>query len=303
MDKFKTMRIFTTIIDTGSLSAAANALDRSPAAIARGLADLERHLGVRLLNRNTRNLALTDEGREYLFRARRILADVEEAEHTLDAKRRSPDGKLRISAPVTFGSWHLAPVVNAFLQAHPQMQVELILLDRLVDIIEEGFDLALRIGELADSNLVARRVGQLRPLVCASPSLVAKFGHPQTPADLQHWPAAVFNPLGNHWEFREKNFKTLQTVTPAFRCNQVSAVLQAGIDGIGVVQLLSYQVAPALAQGKLVRLLKDYEPPLVPVQFVYPHHRLVSHRVRGFMDWSTGYLSQSLAEVAEMVNP
>ena len=298
MDKFKAMRIFTAIIDAGSLSAAAKILERSPAAIARGLADLERHLGVRLLNRNTRNLALTDEGREYLFRARRILADVEEAEHTLDAKRRSPDGKLRISAPVTFGSWHLAPVVNAFLQAHPQMQLELILLDRLVDIIEEGFDLAVRIGELADSNLVARRLGQLQTVVCASPTLLSRLGQPQSPADLQHWPAVVFNQQGQQWTFKENGYKTLQTVSPVFRSNQVEAVLQAAITGIGAVQLFSYQVAPAIAKGQLVRLLKHYEQPTLPVNFIYPHHRLVSHRVRGFMDWSACQLSERLHTVA-----
>ncbi|BFM05640.1 LysR substrate-binding domain-containing protein [Halioxenophilus aromaticivorans] len=301
MDKFKAMRIFTTIIDQGSLSAAAMALDRSPAAIARGLADLERHLGVRLLNRNTRNLALTDEGKEFLFRARRILADVEEAEHTLDAKRRSPDGNLRISAPVTFGSLHLAPVVSDFMQQHPQMQVELVLLDRLVDIVEEGFDLAIRIGELADSNLVARPLGKVRTLVCASPMLLEQFGEPNTPADLKDLPAAVFSPQGKHWAFRENNYKTLQAVRPVFRSNQIGVVLQAGIDGIGVVQLLSYQVAQAIERGQLIRLLKNFEAPSIPVQFVYPHHRLVSHRVRGFMDWSVGYLSQRLLTASNVI--
>lgn len=301
MDKFRAMKIFVTIIDSGSLSAAALKLNRSPASIARGLADLEHYLGVRLLNRNTRNIALTDEGKEYLFRARRILAAVEEAEHTLDAKRRTLDGNLRITAPATFGSLHLAPVVNAFMQHHPQMQLELVLLDRLVDIIEEGFDLALRIGQLADSNLVARPLGQLQTVACASPELLKTLGHPRTPADLKNWPAAIFVPQGLNWAFKEGNYNVIQAMQPAFQSNQVDVVVGAGIAGIGAVQLLSYQVSDAIKNGSMVRILRDYETEPVPVHFVYPHHRLVSNRVRGFMDWSVGYLSQRLHAVSAAI--
>ena len=302
MDKFKAMRTFVTIVDRGSLSAAAAALERSPASVARGLADLEQFLGVRLLNRNTRNIALTDEGKAYLFRARRILADVEEAEHTLDAQRQSPAGKLRITAPSTFGSQHLAPVINAFLQTHPDMQIELILLDRVVDIIEEGFDLALRIGDLADSNLVAKPLGKLQPVVCASPTLVNRFGEPHSPDDLAHWPVARFNPQGQNWTFRQDDYTVIQRVKPTFRSNQIDVVVKAAVAGIGAVKLLSYQVAPEIQQQQLLRILRDFEQPAVPVHFVYPHHRLVSHRVRGFMDWSSDRLKQRLHQVQATIN-
>ena len=298
MDKLKAMGAFVTIVDQGSLSAAANKLDRSPAAIVRTLASLEQHLGVRLLNRSTRRIALTDEGREYLQHCRRILQDVLDAEFQLDSRRSDPAGKLSITAPVMFGRLYLAPLLNQWLQKNPSMNAELILIDRIVDVIEEGFDLALRIGHLDDSSLVARSIGSTPYLICASPELIKKKGVLNHPAQLSDWPAVCFSPLGDSWQFQVEGNHWQQSVKPVVSTNQIDAVLTAAREGLGVCRVMGYQAQRDIERGTLVPILTEYSVAAMPVQFVFPHSRLLSPRVRNFLDTVEGPLRDRLNTVS-----
>ena len=202
MDKLRAMAAFVAISERGSLTAAADALGTSLPAVVRLLATLEKALGVRLLNRTTRRTALTEEGRDYLERCRRVLAEIEEAEAAISARQRDPSGKLAITAPVLFGRIHVTPLVSEFLTRHTRVKVELLLLDRFVDLIDEGLDLAVRIGELADSSFVAIGCGQTRRVVCASPGYLRQAGAPDTPADLRQHTCIGFTGLsrGPEWE-------------------------------------------------------------------------------------------------------
>ncbi|WP_148863742.1 LysR family transcriptional regulator [Marinobacter fonticola] len=294
MDKLKAMSTFVTIVDEGSLTAAAGKLDRSPAAIVRTLAGLEQHLGVRLLNRSTRRIALTDEGREYLRHCRRILADIEAVEFQLDSRRADPAGKLSITAPVMFGRLHLAPLLNQWLKQNPAMSAELTLLDRVVDVIEEGFDLALRIGHLADSSLIARSVGSTPYVLCASPALIEQRGGPSHPEQLSDWPTVCFAPSGEVWPFQVEGELWEQRVHPVVSANQIDTGLAAARDGLGICRVLGYQAQEDFERGTLVPVLTAYNAPALPVQFVFPHSRLLSPRVRQFLDAVVGPLQERL---------
>lgn len=296
MDRLKAMATFVRIVDTGSLTAAAEALGKSPASVVRSLAALEKQLGVRLLNRNSRRQALTDEGADYLAWCRRILAEFEELEHGFEARRSTPSGLLRLTAPVEFGRQHVLPLVNRFMAAHPAMRVELVLLDRPLDLLEEGLDLAIRIGRLPDSSLVAVPLGRTRQVVCASPRLLAETAPIERPQDLQGLPGIVFTPQGRAWRFASRGAALEMEITARLSTNQIQAALGACLDGLGVAQLLHYQVARELADGRLVRLLRAYEAPALPIQLVYPHARLLSSRVRRFMDWVTAELGASIPD-------
>ena len=325
MDRLKAMAIFVRIVDSGSLTAAAAASAQSAASVVRTLAALEKHLGVRLLNRNTRRLALTDEGAEFLDWSRRMLAEFDEVEHRFDARRDQPAGLLRLTAPIEFGTRHVAPLVNAFLRCHPAIRVELVLLDRIVDLIDEGLDLAIRIGDLPDSALVATAVGRTRLVVCASPAYLAQAGPPASPADLQDQACIAFLPQGRDWLFRTPRPRStrrrgssgsisagagarprdgaggglhIESIVPRLASNQVQVVTQAGIDGLGVIRLFHYQVADALADGRLVRLLPDLELADIPIQIVYPHARLLAPRVRELIDWIGPRLRTSIPDPA-----
>ena len=306
MDRLKAMATFVRIVDSGSLTAAAEASAQSPASVVRALAALEQHLGVRLLNRNTRRLALTDEGSEFLAWSRRMLAEFDEVEHRFEARRDQPGGLLRLTAPVEFGKRHVAPLINAFLQRYPAIRVELILLDRVVDLIEEGLDLAIRIGTLPDSAMIAMPLGRTRLVVCASPAYLAEAAPIDSPAALRAQACIAFLPQGKDWQFQvpasgsaaaAAAATTLgETIVPRLASNQAQVVAQAGLAGLGVIRLLHYQVAEALADGRLVRLLTDFEATDLPVQLVYPHARLLSPRVRQLIDWATPRLREAIPD-------
>jgi DNA-binding transcriptional LysR family regulator len=283
MDRLRAMQVFVRIVEAGSLTGAAAALGMSGPAVVRSLAALERAIGVRLLQRTTRRPSLTDEGREYYERCKRVLAQVEEADTSMSARRSEPHGRLRITAPATYGRMHVAPIVNAFIAKYPQVEVELLLLDRVVDLVEEGLDAAVRIGELPDSTHVARALGETRRVVCAAPAYLRRAGTPKTPADLQAHRCIVFSGLAaaNEWSFGAKRQRV--AVRPVLRTNQVDAALDACIRGLGCGQFLSYQVDAALREGTLKRLLKEYEPPALPIHIVYPHAR-PSSNVRAFIE-------------------
>jgi DNA-binding transcriptional LysR family regulator len=253
----------------------------------RTLAALEAALGVRLLNRTTRRLSLTDEGREYHERCRRVLADVEEAEAALSARRVAPKGRLRVTASVMYGRLRVAPVVHAFLAACPDVNVELTLVDRVVDLVEEGIDVGVRIGQLPESSLIAVPIGETRRVTCASPEYLARFGTPRAPGDLARHRCVAFSGLGSvsEWSFGGRAPARV-AIRPVLATNQIDAAIDACLNGVGCGQFLGYQVQSPIDVRRLRRLLAAHEPASVPIQLVYPHARLLSANVRAFVDFA-----------------
>lgn len=291
MDTLAAMRTFVAIVDAGSLTAAAAVLDRAPPSMVRTLAVLEEHLGVRLLARTTRRMSLTEEGRLYLDRCRRILADVEEAEREVMDRDAEPRGELRATAPVLFGLRHVAPAVTELVQRHPRLRVELVLLDRVVDLVDEGIDIGVRIGRLPDSSLMLVPVGEVRRVVVASPALLRRHGVPQHPSELAALPCVEHHgSLTGRWMFVDDGRELTVRIRGAFACNQAAAVVQACAAGLGFGCLLSYQVEPEVSAGDLRVVLEAFEPPPLPVQLVYPSTRLVSPRLRAFVGFMKEHL-------------
>lgn len=285
------MEVFVCIVDAGSLTAAADALGVSAPSVVRTLAALESSLGVRLLNRTTRRSSLTDAGREYAERCRRVLAEVEAADAALSARRVEPSGRLRLTAPVVYGRSHLAPIVGEYIARHPAVEVELLLLDRVVDLVEEGLDAAVRISHLPESSLVATRVGETRRVVCAAPVYLQRAGSPETPGDLAAHRCVVFSGLTHGGEFTFGGEPPLRvSVRPVLRTNQFDVALDAVRQGLGCGQFLCYQVRALLDRGEFVRLLPAHEPPPVPISIVYPQARLLSPNVRTFVDLASARL-------------
>jgi DNA-binding transcriptional LysR family regulator len=296
MDKLRAMTTFIRIVDGGSLTAAAEAAGTSLTSVVRSLAAWERSLGVRLLNRTTRRMALTDEGRDYAERCRHILAAVTDADASLGAQRGALRGRLLLTAPVTFGRLHVAPLITAFLTRHPDLSVELLLLDRVVDLLEEGLDLAVRIGPLPDSSLVAVPLGTTQRICCASPAYLRRHGTPREPIDLLEHRCIGFRGSGPHadWHFRVAGRSARVPVVPIFVTNQIETVRDASIAGLGCASLLHYQARDALDAGALRRLLRPYEAAPLPVHVVYPHGRLMSTRIRALLDWLVPRLRKQL---------
>ena len=301
MDKLQAMRAFVEIADRGSLTAAGEALGKSSPTMVRTLANLEAALGTRLMRRTTRRLALTDEGRDYLERCRRILLDVEEAEAALGlGDEREPAGDLRITAPVAFGHRHVAPALARFARTHPKVQVDLLLLDRVVDLLEEGMDLAVRIGVLPDSALIAARVGRMRRVVVASPELIARVGRPEDPGALADLPCVRFRggDAGAVWRFRDPANERPRSVgvVGAFATNHALAAVQACVAGVGFGQFLAYQVEPWLGEGELTCVLEPFEVEPLPVSLVYTEARLMSSRLRACVDFLRDALRAELVD-------
>ena len=299
MDKLMAMEAFVEIAERGSLTAAAEALGKAQPTMVRTLANLEAALGVRLVRRTTRRLSLTEEGAAYLERCRQILADVTEAEQTLVAGGSEPKGLLRVTAPVTFGQWHVAPAVFAFLRRYQAVQVDLLLLDRVVNLLEEGIDLAVRIGPLPDSSMVGIPVGAMRQVVVASPALLASNGHPSLPSDLADCPAVSFSGTVGRgvWRFGEPGAEVSVRLESAFQTNQAIAAVSACEEGIGFGRFLAYQVAPAVAAGRLEVVLGEFEPPPLPVSLMYTEARLMTPRLRALVDHMREALRKALLDL------
>jgi len=297
MDKLRAMDMFVRIVDGGSLTAAADALQTSLPSVVRTLAALERMLDVRLLHRTTRRIALTDEGREYYERCRQILAATDDAEAALSTRRVTPKGRMRVTAPVMFGRLHLAPLAMQFLAQHRALQIELLLLDRVVDVLEEGVDVAIRIGALADSSLVATSVGETRRVVCASPAYLREAGAPREPADLAAHRCVNFTGLvpGGEWLFATSRGARRVPVRPVLASNQIDVALDACLQGVGIGQFLGYQVQALLDAKRLTRVLGEFEPDATAIHLVYPHARLLSTNVRAFVDWTVPRMRKRLA--------
>lgn len=294
MDRLDTLRLFVAIVETGSLAAAGRRHNQTPPAVTRALAALEERLGVRLVERTTRHSHATEAGLKLAEQARRLLHDYDDAMAEAGGAAAAPRGRLRVGAPLVFGKLHVAPIVAAFLDAQPLIGVDLQLADRNADLVEETIDVAVRIGALEDAALVARRVGSLRRIVVASPAYLARHGTPVVPADLATHQTIQFTApsTASEWRFRApEGTPLLVRVQPRFTVNAAEAAVEAAIAGRGVVTALSYQPAAALADGRLVRLLRDYELPPIPVSLVFASARLLPGRVRAFLDFAAPRLA------------
>jgi DNA-binding transcriptional LysR family regulator len=285
MDRLHGMRVLVEIVDRGSLTKAAESLDLSLPSVVRTLAALEEQLGARLLHRTTRRIALTEEGRDYLERCRRILSDVADAEAALSARDAVLRGALIVGGPVMFGRLHLVPLVGDFMERHPELRVELLLVDRVVNLVEEGIDASIRIGALPESSLLARPLGEVRRVLCASPSYLAKHGTPKKPSDLREHACVRVTALGSEHEFGSTPFTT----------NQIDAALDACVRGIGIGSFLSYQVERAVAKKRLAILLAKHEPAPIPVSIVRPPGRIIPSRLRAFLDFAAPRLQRVLS--------
>ncbi|HTV19817.1 MAG TPA: LysR family transcriptional regulator [Polyangiaceae bacterium] len=291
MDKLRAMQTFATIVDAGSLTAAARATQSSLPAVVRLLAALEAELGSRLLQRTTRRIALTDAGRRYLERCRQVLALVHEAEAELRAEQTQPRGQLRVTAPVLFGTRHVAPGITAFIQRYPEVSVDVVLLDRVVNLVEEGIDVGVRIGPLDDSSLIARPVASMRRLTVAAPSYLARHGTPSHPKELAaHDCVRVTHGRDSVWSYQAEGRPLRVSVHGRLGLNQTLAAVQACAAGLGIGSFAAYQVAPELASGALRLLLERFEPAPAPVHIVYSEARLVPARTRAFVDFMREHL-------------
>lgn len=281
MDRLHAIDVFLEIAERGSLTRAAEALSLSLPSVVRTLAALERHLGVRLFNRNTRRLAITDEGRAYREHALAIRGAVAESEQAMRQTQVEPRGQLTLTASVQFGERHVAPLVASYLQRHPHVEVHLLLLDRVANLVEEGIDLAVRIAPLPDSSLVARPVAQVHQVIAASPTLLAAQGRPHTPHDLVGRPCIRFGGLGDAqvWEFGTEGRRERVKVGGRMSCNTVGANLAACVAGQGFGRFLHYQVLEACARGELEPVLQGHAPPARPLSLVYPSNRHGSARL------------------------
>lgn len=292
MDKLKAMANFIRIVENGSLSSAAEATGQSVASLVRSLAALERHLGVRLLNRSTRRMALTVEGEEYLAWSQRMLADVDDMEQRLEARDGVVRGVLRLTAPVEFGQRYVAPVLNDFLKEHEEASAELTLSDEILPLLDERLDLALRIGHLRDSTMIARRIGGTRLVTCASPDYLRTSPVIDSPGSLREHACILLSSQGRHWYYRHNGKELAESITPRLVCNQVRAATLACLQGLGITRLMHYQVADELAEGRLIRVLESFEPADLPIHLVYPHALQLSPRVRAFVDWACPQLEK-----------
>lgn len=282
MDRLEAMHVFVTVADLHGFAPAARKLRLSPSAVTRLIAALEEHLGARLLQRTTRQVTLTDVGTRYLERARRILADVEEADGSAREERNRPSGRLVVSAPVGFGRLHVGPVMTTYLKRYPEVACELRLSDHLVNLVEDAVDAAVRIGHLADSSLVARQVGKMRRIVVASPDYLKRHGEPKTPEALAAHRTIQFGPTNWHFLHEDRDIEVIPN--PRFTSNSADAALQYAEAGGGVTRVLAYQAAEGLKRRRLKILLAAYEQPALPIHIVYPTSRLLSAKVRAFVD-------------------
>jgi DNA-binding transcriptional LysR family regulator len=285
MSRLHAMQVFVRVAETGGFAEAARQLNMSPPAVTRAVAALEDVIGTRLLTRTTRSVKLTEPGARYLEDCRRILADIDEAEAAASGSYTTPTGVLTVTASVLFGNHYIMPILTEFLDANPLVNGRAVFVDRVVNIIDEGVDVAIRIGHLPDSSYSAVRVGSVRRVVCGSPAYFDRHGMPQTPGDLvDHRIIASSGSWSSvDWRFG-KDEKIGVTVRPRLSCSTYEAIIGAAVQGWGLARPLSYQIGPALEAGTLQTVLSDYEIEPLPVHVVHPEGRRAAAKVRSFVD-------------------
>ena len=295
MDRLDELTLLLAILDGGTFAAGARKMQRSPASATRILSELEARLGTRLIERTTRQLVPTDAGRRLAEHARRLLNDFDEVINDVTGEASVPRGSLRVSAPLVFGRRHMAPIARDFLATYSEIEIELVLTNRIVDLVEQGIDVALRIGHLTSSSLVARRIAQVRRVIVASPDYLARRGMPNNPSDLgDHEIVLQSTDTGRPDWYFDVPGKGSTTVRPRtrFAVNQAETAIETALAGHGLIRVLSYQVADELAAGELVRVLQDFEPAPLPVNLVFTSARFMPLRTRTFVDFASRAFTQ-----------
>lgn len=298
MDRLTALRVFVSIVDEGSLSAAGRRLGMPLATVSRHLKALEDDLDVRLITRTTRRLMLTEPGHAYLDTCRRVLGDLEAAERRLTGEQAEPQGLLALTAPVLFGRWHVQPVVISYLETFPRMSARMLLVDRVVDLVEEGLDLGIRIGHLPDSSMRATALGSVRYVSCASPGYLEVAGEPEEPKALSAHSCISFATLSppERWSFQGRGGQKSVPVSPRLIVNTAEAAIDAAKAGLGVMRVLSYQVQDSLKDGSLRLILEAFEPAPVPVSLVHREDRLPQAKVQSFSELAVPLLRKALKE-------
>jgi len=299
------MRAFVTAVDRGSLASAARGLGCSPATVTRAIAQLERRLAMPLMHRSTRALRLTQFGETYLTTCREVLAALDIAERGAAAEQEKPSGLLTITAPLRFGQLHVRPVLDAFLDANPSVRARLLLLDRVANLVEEGIDVAVRLAHLPDSTMVATRVGEVRRILCASPTYIERCGLPKTPAGLREH-ACIMERDGAEtelWRFASAPGKPLLPISiqPRLVVNSAAVAVNSAVAGHGITRVMSYQAAAAVSAGKLVVLLRQHEPPPIPVHLLLPSARSKTMKQRAFVAFAAPRLRRHLDRAANQI--
>jgi DNA-binding transcriptional LysR family regulator len=288
MDRFESMRIFAKVVEASSFTTASAGLGLSTSMVSQHVKQLEERLGGRLLNRTTRRMSLTEVGRAYYDRCKRLLSDLEEAESAVGQMQGTPRGELRVNATPVFGVLHLAPALADFATRFPSISVEVMLSDRIVDLVDEGFDLAVRVEPLPDSSLATRQIASCRMVICGAPAYFKKHGPPRTPADLANHNCLTFTGASymRAWHLVSSKAEALD-VSPKgnLRSNNAAVLLWAALEGQGLVAMPDYMVGDALTSGTLLTVLDDYAPPPLAIRAVYPHSRHLSAKVRTFVDF------------------
>ncbi|ROT96194.1 LysR family transcriptional regulator [Marinobacter sp. R17] len=293
MDRIETMRAFVHVVQEGSFTRAAERLDTSPQLVSKYVSQLEQHLGLRLLNRTTRRIHLTEAGTRYYQGAQQVLTDIDDMESQLGELHTEAQGILRISAPVSFALHHLPPLLNAFQKAHPAVKIDLQLNDRKVDIVEEGFDVALRIGHLKSSSLIAKRIAPVRLVLCASPDYLEQHGNPERPEDLVHHQYLHYSYMD--MESVQPIQKSLLSISDDNRgivSNNGDVLTATAIEGAGIVLQPTFIAGAAIKEGKLRVILPEYEPEPLGLYAVYAHRQLLASKVRSFIDFIDGFFGE-----------
>lgn len=297
MDRFHLISVFVAVVDTNGFAGAARKLHMSPPAVTRAINALESHLGLRLLTRTTRTVRVTDAGMRYVQDCRRILAEMVEADASVSGMHATPRGKLTVTAPVLFGHLYVTPILTAYLARNPEVYASCLFLDRIVNLLDEGVDVGIRIGELPDSTLQAIRVGEVRRVICASPAYLSTHGTPTSPDDLQAHTIISASGITPQPEWRLMDQGQLRNIRLQARLTTTTndSAVAAAVGGFGLTRLLSYQVAQHLKEGALITVLADHEPPAVPVHVVHREGRHAPQRVRAFLDLAIEQLRLALA--------
>jgi DNA-binding transcriptional LysR family regulator len=296
MDRIEAMSTLLAVVEAGSLSAASRKLRVPLTSVSRRISELEAHLKTQLLNRTSRRVTLTDAAQSYIQACRRILDELDEAERVVSGEYRAPQGELSVTASLVLGRIHVVPVAAAFLKAYPDILLRFRLNDRVVNLQEEHVDLGIRVGPLPDSSIVARRIGSIRRVVCASPEYLASRGRPETPQDIEAHDCVTFTGFthAESWEFYVGGSPVAVPIRSRLQVDAAEAVVEAALAGAGIARLFSYHVAQAVKDGRLSLLLQEFEPPQLPANIVYPGGSLLPLKVRAFLDFAAPRLKARL---------
>jgi DNA-binding transcriptional LysR family regulator len=288
LDRLLAMNVFVKVVEQGSFARAAERLDMSTSAVSRRLAELETHLDTRLLNRTTRRISLTESGQAFYERALQVLADLDEAEALASSSTATPRGTIRLTCSINFGVKHLAPAMGCFQARYSAVLFDVSVSDRFVDLVEEGRDLAIRIGDIGNANLIARKIGEMRLVTCASPAYLKRHGTPRRPEDLGRHNCLTYEyaPVRNQWSFRNRDGADVKVrIAGSVHGNNGEMLAAIAVEGVGIAFEPDFIVSPLIKAGKLVPILKNYQPAPLPIYAIYPSRRHLSAKVRSFVDF------------------